>query len=57
MNKHKIFSWIACICMVITFISGFLTDHMLFLILHKLCGCLAFVLLLASMGTGYKRKK
>ncbi|MDD6482222.1 MAG: hypothetical protein PUF65_08185 [Lachnospiraceae bacterium] len=57
MNKHKIFSWIATICMVVTFISGFLTDHMLFLHLHKLCGCIAFVLLIAAMGTGYKRKK
>ena len=57
MNKHKIFSWIATICMVVTIISGFLTDHMLFLHLHKLCGCIAFVLLIAAMGTGYKRKK
>ncbi|MEE1249793.1 MAG: hypothetical protein UHU19_11300 [Lachnospiraceae bacterium] len=55
MNKHKIFSWIATICMVFTVISGFLTDHMLFMHMHKLCGCIAFVLLLAAMRTGYKK--
>lgn len=57
MNRHRIFSWIATACMVFTFITGFLTEQVLFLHLHKLGGCGAFVLMMAAMITGYGRKK